>query len=150
MSNVVINASERLSLSLGDDYEDIIDYFEETYIDLIKQDDSPSLVLIFGICSIGQRMQPRTNNVVEAYHRRISSVFQSSHPTLWSFLEKLIEEENATHIDILHINADQAPKLNSKRNERFEKRLLNIISNRHADGLKQLDSRTDIISNISL
>ncbi|CAF0997404.1 unnamed protein product [Didymodactylos carnosus] len=89
----------------------------------------------------------RTNNAAEAYHRRIGSVFQCSHPTLWSFLEKLIEEENATHMDILHINAGQALKLESKRNERFEKRLLSIISNPHADVLKQLDS---IARNISL
>ncbi|CAF1333385.1 unnamed protein product [Didymodactylos carnosus] len=82
----------------------------------------------------------RTNNAAEADHRRIGSVFQCSHPTLWSFLEKLIEEENATHMEILHINAGQAPKLKSKRNERFEKRLLNIISNPHADVLKQRDS----------
>ncbi|CAF0925642.1 unnamed protein product [Didymodactylos carnosus] len=89
----------------------------------------------------------KTNSIPEAYHRRIGLVFQCSHPTLWSFLEKLIEEENATHMDILHINACQAPKLKSKRNERFEKRLLNLISNPHTDVLKQLDS---ITSNASL
>ena len=45
----------------------------------------------------------RTNNSVEAYQRRIGSVFQCAHPTLWIFLEKLINEEGNTHADILQV-----------------------------------------------
>ena len=45
----------------------------------------------------------RTNNSVEAYHRHIGSVFQCAHPTLWIFLEKLINEEGNTHADILQV-----------------------------------------------
>ena len=42
----------------------------------------------------------RTNNSAEAYHHRINSIFQCSHPTLWVFLQKLIDEQNTTHADI--------------------------------------------------
>ena len=61
----------------------------------------------------------KTNNSTEAYHRRIGSVFQCAHPTLWAFLRKLIDEENVTHADILQINAGQPPKM-KKQNQRFE------------------------------
>jgi hypothetical protein len=88
----------------------------------------------------------RTNNSAEAYHRRINSIFQCSHPTLWVFLQKLIDEQNNTHADIVHIKSGQAPKT-KKKNERFEKRLLHLISNPHQDILTQLDS---IANNISL
>ncbi|CAF4319240.1 unnamed protein product [Rotaria sordida] len=88
----------------------------------------------------------RTNNSAEAYHRRIGSVFQCAHPTLWVFLQKLIDEENVTHADILQINAGQPPKM-KKKNQRFEKRLLHLISTPHSDILIQIDS---IAHNISL
>ncbi len=52
----------------------------------------------------------RTNNSAEAYHRRIGAVFQCAHPTLWIFLEKLINEENNIHADILQVCAGQQPK----------------------------------------
>ena len=87
----------------------------------------------------------RTNNSAEAYHRRINSIFQCSHPTLWVFLQKLIDEQNATHADIVHIKAGQVPKT-KKSNERFEKRLLHLISNFHQDILTQLDSIANSIT----
>ncbi|CAF3945257.1 unnamed protein product [Rotaria sp. Silwood1] len=88
----------------------------------------------------------RTNNSAEAYHRRIGSVFQCAHPTLWVFLQKLIDEENATHADIVQIKSGQPPKIN-KKNQRFEKRLLNLISTPHQNVLTQIDS---LAYNISL
>lgn len=88
----------------------------------------------------------RTNNSAEAYHRRLSSVFQCTHPTLWVFLKKLINEENSTHADILQICAGQPPK-KRKVNERIERRLLNLLANPHRDILLQIES---IGYNISL
>lgn len=88
----------------------------------------------------------RTNNSAEGYHLRINSIFQCSHPTLWVFLQKLIDEQNNTHADIIHIKSGQAPNT-KKKNERFEQRLLHLISNPHHDRLTQLDS---LANNISL
>ena len=49
----------------------------------------------------------RANNSAEAYHRRIGAVFECSHPILSLFLQKLIDEENSTHAEIVHINVGQ-------------------------------------------
>ena len=87
----------------------------------------------------------RTNNSAEAYHRRINSIFQCSHPTLWVFLQKLIDEQNGTHADIAHIKSGQVPKT-KKRNERCEKRLLHLISNPNQHILTQLDSMANNIT----
>jgi hypothetical protein len=62
----------------------------------------------------------RTNNSAEAYHRRVRSIFQCAYPTLWVFLQKLIDEENATYADIAHTKSRRLPK-SKKKNERFEK-----------------------------
>ncbi|CAF4235098.1 unnamed protein product [Rotaria sordida] len=88
----------------------------------------------------------RTNNSAEAYHRRIGSIFQCAHPTLWVFLQKLIDEETAIHADIVQIKSGQPPKGN-KKNQRFEKRLLHLLSHPHHDILTQIES---IAHNISL
>ena len=88
----------------------------------------------------------RTNNAAEAYHRRINSVFQCAHPTLWVFLEKLAMEEKNVHDDLIHINAGQPPK-KKKVNERLETRLLNLVNTPHNQILGQLDA---IAHNISL
>ena len=71
----------------------------------------------------------RTNNGAEAYHRRIGSVMQCAHPTLWIFLQKLIDEENAIHVNILQIKAGQPQRKN--KNQRFEERLFHVILNPH-------------------
>jgi hypothetical protein len=81
----------------------------------------------------------RTNNSAEAYHRRINSIFQCAHPTLWLSLQKLIDEENVVHVDMIQINAGEPPK-KKKRNERLEKRLLNLLKSPHADLSLQIDS----------
>ena len=47
----------------------------------------------------------RTNNGAEIYHRRIGSVIQCAHPTLWIFLQKFIDEENSIHVSILQVKA---------------------------------------------
>ncbi|CAF1495944.1 unnamed protein product [Didymodactylos carnosus] len=76
----------------------------------------------------------------EAWHHRIGCVFQCVHPTLWSFLQKPIHEEHATHADIVHINSGEAPKHRSKTNERFERRPLNFLLHPHDDILVQLNN----------
>ena len=88
----------------------------------------------------------KTNNSVETYHRRIGSVFQCAHTTLWVFMQKLIDEENITHVDILQVCACQSPK-KKKLNDRFERRLFNLLANLHQDLSVQIDS---IAHNISL
>lgn len=93
---------ENLSLTLGNDYESILGYFEENYIGKFSFVNLVSQLLVNSGClrRNNTRKNPlfninfwnmfnrtsqasiRTNNAAEAYHRRIGSVFQCSHPTL--------------------------------------------------------------------
>ncbi|CAF1250999.1 unnamed protein product [Adineta ricciae] len=148
-TNSVINGFERLSIDLGDGYEDILDYFEGIYIGRLRPNRArrkPMFEISFwNMNRRTTQSSMRTNNSAEAYHRRIGSVFQCAHPTLWVFLQKLIDEENGIHAYILHICAGQTPK-KKKGNKRLERRLLNLVTNPHGDVLVQLDSVTYNIS----
>ena len=156
-------------MDLGEAYETILDYFEESYIgmclfDFVNLEISLHVYLytqgrlrpnhtrrnpvfpieFWNMCNRSIQLLMRTNNSAEAYHRRIRSVFQCVHPTLWLFWQKLIEEENSTHADILQIHAGKAPK---KKNDRLEQRLLRVITNNNPNILHQIDS---IAQNVSL
>ena len=158
---------ESLGEELGDEYDGVLDYFEENYIGMINiiLNSKNKFHLSLGkLRSARLRRKPlfeiklwsmhdrttqslmRTNNSAEAYHRRINSIFQCAHPTLWLFLQKLIDEENVMHADIVQINAGEAAK-KKKLNERLEKRLINLLKSPHADLSLQIDS---IAHNIKL
>ena len=76
------------------------------------------------------QLSMRTNNSAEAYHRHINSIFQCNHPTLWLFLQKLIDEENVVHVDLVQINAEEPPK-KKKLNERLGRGLTNLPNSPH-------------------
>ena len=88
----------------------------------------------------------RTNNSAEAYQRHINSIFQCAHSTLWLFLQKLIDEKNVVHADMVQINVGEPPQ-KKKLNERLEKRLINHLKYPHADLSLQIDS---MVHNIEL
>ncbi|CAF1029457.1 unnamed protein product [Didymodactylos carnosus] len=147
----VLHAYSRLALDLDNDYQDILNYFEDTYIGRLRPNNTrrqPTFSIEFwNMHTRTTQLSMRTNNSVEAWHRRIGCVFQCAQPTLWSFLQKLIHEEHATHADVVHINSGEAPKHKSKTNERFERRLLNLLLHPHDDILMQLNN---IAQNICL
>ena len=108
-------------MELGDDFELIFDYFEELYISKIFFVQS-NVITFYCLRRNNIRRKPlfsidfwnmfnrttqasvRTNNGAEIYCRRIGSIMQYARPTLWIFLQKLIDEENSIHVNILHIN----------------------------------------------
>ncbi|CAF2089247.1 unnamed protein product [Rotaria magnacalcarata] len=148
--NSVVNGFERLSIELSHDYDEIMDYFEGTYIGRLRSNQTRRKPMFeINFWNMHRRTTQslmRTNNSAEAYNRRIGSVFQCAHPTLWVFLQKLINEETGTHADILQICAGQPPK-KKKNNERYERRLINLLANPHRDISVQINS---IAYNVSL
>ena len=99
-----------------------------------------------GACTTLQLNCRWESTTTEAYHRRINSICQCSHPTLWLFLQKLIDEENVVHVDLVQINAEEPPKM-KKLNERLERCLTNLLNSSHNQLSVQLDS---IAHNITL
>ena len=79
----------------------------------------------------------RTNNSVEAWHRRLSSVVQCQHPTLWSFIESLRSEEHYIHCQVIKLQSGEKIQPN-KKYLNYSTRLLNLITQPHPTLLEQL------------
>ena len=56
----------------------------------------------------------RTNNSVESWHRRLSSIIQCQHPTLWTFINSLKNEEHFIHCQLVKLNAGEKIEPNKK------------------------------------
>ncbi|CAF4615362.1 unnamed protein product, partial [Didymodactylos carnosus] len=99
----VVEGFESLCSKFGDDYQPILDYIEDTYIGRVRGSTRRDPMFPIPFWNMHDRVlnnQHRTNNKVEAWHRKLNCAFQCYHPTLWTFLDKLIKEENNLHSDI--------------------------------------------------
>jgi hypothetical protein len=56
----------------------------------------------------------RTNNSAEAWHRRLNSIIQCQHPTLWTFINSLQNEEHFIHCQLIKLNAGEKIEPNKK------------------------------------
>jgi hypothetical protein len=83
----------------------------------------------------------RTNNSLEAYwHRRLSSIVQCQHPSLWKFIESLKNEEHYIHCQLVKLNADEKVEPNQKYlNYNVRLRHL-LIMHPHPTFLQQLEA----------
>ena len=132
-------------------YNNILDYFEETYIgmsliDYVKQfaydlllgklqstrvhGQPLSDIRFCGMHGRTTQLSVRTNGPTEEYDRHIDSIFQCSHLTLWFSPRKLLDEEKIMHADLIQINAGKPPK-KKKINQPLEKRLINLLNSIH-------------------
>ncbi|CAF1440348.1 unnamed protein product [Adineta ricciae] len=145
----VVDGFELLCEEIGERYDDILDYFESTYIGKLRSNRirrKPLFDISFWrMHNRTKQSSMRTNNCAEAYHRRINSTFQCAHPTLWLFVQKIIDEEKVVHADLVHINAGEPPK-KKKINENLERRLLNLLTTNHSHIAVQLNSTAYSIS----
>ena len=78
-------------------YRSLLDYFEDNYIGRSRRGRAraqPKFPIgLWNVVSRTEMDLPRTNNNVEGWHNRFSSIINGAHPTLRKFLENLKTEE---------------------------------------------------------
>ncbi|CAF1618235.1 unnamed protein product, partial [Rotaria magnacalcarata] len=75
----------------------LLNYFEDTYVGRHRPQGRSNPLFKIELWNMHQRttdLLMRTNNSAEAWHRRLSSVTQCQHPTLWLFINNLKTEEH--------------------------------------------------------
>ena len=130
---------EFLCANLRDEYQEILDYIEDNYISRVRGTSRREATFSINFWNMVVRVKNgthRTNNNVEAWHRKLNCAFQAAHPTLWLFLDKLIKEENILYLDIINAMSDSQPP--KQKNELLNQRLQNLIEQRHINVGDQL------------
>ncbi len=75
-------------------------------------------------------------NNAEGWHRKLNCTFRCTHPTWWTFLDKLIKEENNMHSDIINVMSGRQPPVG--KYESFNRRLRQLVENPHSNIYEQL------------
>ncbi|CAF0793420.1 unnamed protein product [Rotaria sordida] len=112
--------------------EPILTYFEENYIGVKSRLSRPRKIPKFDIplWNVNTNTlqgQHRTNNVVEGWNNRFSSLMNCSHPKFWKFLKGLKKEQSFVDAQIIQADAD-ARQARRREQIRRETRILNLLN----------------------
>ncbi|CAF1296683.1 unnamed protein product [Adineta steineri] len=128
----IIPTFEQIKAQFPDEGKPVLTYFEENYIGVRSRLSRPRKVpkfdiLLWNVNTNTLQGQHRTNNVVEGWNNRFSSLMNCSHPNLWKFLKGLKTEQS--YVDAQIIQARAGVRQARKREQiRRETRILNILN----------------------
>ena len=129
---MVPNAFELLCTNLDDNYQQILACREDNYTGRMRGRTRRQTPYPIGFWKMVERvtnnMHPMDTNI-DDWHRELDGEFRSSHPTLWSFLDKLMKEENNILSDILNEMTGRQSSIGS--HESFSNRLHQLVYNSH-------------------
>ena len=70
---------------------------------------------------------PRTNNNLEGWHNRFSSMFTHAHPSIWTFLDILNRESSYNHLTMAQILAGAVPPPQKRPYREVNNRLQSLV-----------------------
>ena len=106
----VSQAFESLHSSLPQILSPLLNHFEDTYIGRLRAKRRSQALFDIKFWNMHQRttdLLMRTNNVAESWHRLLSSIVQCQHPTLWTFIDSLKNEEHFIYCRLVKRNAGE-------------------------------------------
>ena len=126
----VSQAFEELQESSPPDLEPVIDYFEDNYIGRRRRRNRGRPFFSHNLWNMHERAaneMPKTNNVVEGWHRKMVSSVNASHPNFWSFLEVLKREQTLSNVVINQAEAGQEPTKQKAKYKNCAHRICNLV-----------------------
>jgi hypothetical protein len=128
----IIPTFEQIKCQFPAEGEPFLTYFEQNYIGVKSQSSRrrkmPKFdISLWDVNTNTLQGQHRTNNVVEGWNNRFSSLMNCSHPNLWKFLKGLKTEQS--YVDAQIIQAQAGVRQARKREQiRREARILNLLN----------------------
>ena len=133
--NDVIDSFETLAdysrNGYGLELDDMLDYFQDTYIGRFRHN-VPRRRPTFNIetWSMFHRTDnelPRTNNVVEGWHRGFQSHVTTCHPSFWKFIDIMKQEEGVVRAGVLQNQGGHPSPPQRRRYTDNHARILRIV-----------------------
>ena len=117
------------------DAQEVIDYFEDTYVGRLRPGGHRRAPL-FNLALWNMYNQtigdlPRTNNAVEGWHRRFQANIGAYHPNVWKFIDILKQEQSLNHVNISEARAGHQPEPQRRRYQDSNRRIKNIVQDYH-------------------
>ncbi|CAF1262681.1 unnamed protein product, partial [Didymodactylos carnosus] len=138
----VIPTFDELKAQFPAEGEPVLKYFEENYIGvksrLSRPRKSPKFdIPLWNVNYNTIQGEHRTNNVVEGWNNRFSSLLSCTHPNFWKFLKGLKKEQSFVDGEIIQAEAG-ARQPRRKEQVRQETRILNILNEPTTTNLEKL------------
>lgn len=131
---------------------EVIEYMERTWIGTPKRRNGEQEAPIFDIEMWNHYSsviddQPRTNNNVEGFYRRLSSRSLKDNPTFWMFLDLIITEQGVMELRVEQSIGGRAPAKKRKKWQDYDQRLKTVVESYNVqNGLKYLSRVAQMIT----
>ena len=122
----------------------VIDYFEDTWLGRPGRRNARRAPLFaINIWSCFERVKndlPKTNNLIEGWHRAFSQQVGAAHPSLWKFIDALKREQSLTEIKIAKLNRGEECERSTRKYKESANRLKKIVDSfeEYEDEIKYL------------
>ena len=128
--NDVINAFEMVVAQMPEQLDLIIYYFEKNYIGVMHRRGRRPPRFLLELWNVNNRVEeeiPKTNNHIEAYHRHLQAAILSFYPNIWTFLKVLKKEEALKRLEMIQMEAGEAPPPQKIRYRESNNRIQAIV-----------------------
>ena len=122
---------EELQEYVDERLNDLMDYTEDNYIGRRYRNGKEKPRLALEWWNVYERTldgDPRTNNNAEAGHRRSQSEFDSSHPSLWTFIQTLKKFQKAWDTEYTEDEKGNPPPLKRKKYAQVDASIRTIVT----------------------
>ncbi|CAB4418896.1 unnamed protein product [Rhizophagus irregularis] len=158
-SSEIPHAFDQIKSLMPPNASQIVQYFEETYVNgkIRRQMPRSGTVIrnpplfppeLWSVHELIENGYPRTQNMVEGWHQRWSTIIGRSHIGLYSIIDEMRKEQCQTELQIESILRGEARPYQRKHIVERENRLLTIFNGR--DDYSLLDYLRGIAHTISL
>ncbi|CAF2981208.1 unnamed protein product [Rotaria socialis] len=149
----VITGFDLVAGEFDDDADDLLDYFEKTWIGEPRRRGAGRKKPQFdhALWNVYDRVitdLPRSNNSVEGWHNAFASRVTVAHPTIKKLVEKIRREQSKFEIDIAHLLQGHQPKPKKACYRKLDERIARLV--RGYDPLQIHQYLKNIAANVSL
>ena len=132
VSDAFESLSERAEDLELERFEDLLLYFEDTYIGRRRRAGRRRPLFAPNVWSVRERTNqglPRTNNQLEGWHNGIQGVFDGKNSTIWKCCKALKKEQALQHFSLVQKRAGAEIRIQSKKYAAINTRLRRLIQN---------------------